>query len=100
MGSVEVIASTVHVGHQMVTGTPCPCSGWWMCIAEGQVHGGRRKRIERGEVIPPAVVMLRRTFWQWLTRHQPSVEVPTVWTLLTYEEIDTLPMSIEDFVRT
>ncbi len=94
-----MISNTVHIGDQTVTGNLCPCSGWWMCVDEGRLLGGRRQRFERGQRVPPAIVLKRRSLLQWLRREQPMVELPTVWTLLAYEEIDTLPMPIEDFVR-
>ena len=94
-----MMIETVYAGEQTATGRLCPCSGWWICADEGRVLYGRRQRFERGQRMPPAVLLGRRTFWQWLTRQQPSFEIATVWTLVEYDQTDTLPMPIEDAVQ-
>jgi hypothetical protein len=68
-------------------GDVCPHTGWWQCAEGGtglDVHGGRVQFIRKGDRMPQALLLPRKTLWEKLKRIQPSVESsrPTAWTLV------------------
>ncbi|NNG25448.1 PGAP1-like alpha/beta domain-containing protein [Telluria aromaticivorans] len=58
-------------------GDLCPESGWWLCGEGGNgigVLGGQRQYINKGEVMPQALLLPSQTIWEKLRGVQPSLE--------------------------
>lgn len=87
-----MLTDSILLGELAATGRLCPCTGWWECVDEGHVQGGRRQWFERGQQLPTAVLLGRPTLWQRLFGKRPSFETVTVWTLVEYDDHDTVPM--------
>ena len=78
--------SDVRLGETATTGRLCPRTGWWQCIDEGDIQGGRRQHFRAGHRMPHAVLVGQRTLWQRLTgASRPTHPTVTVWTLIEYD---------------
>lgn len=76
---------TTPIGETAATGAICPCTGWWECVEQSGVQGGRRQLFRQGERFPHAVLLGPRSLWDRLTGAQPTHRTVTVWTLKDYD---------------
>lgn len=71
----------------LVSGRPCPVSGWWQCDeASLTVKGGRRQHFQAGQELPLVTLLGLRTLWQRLKGEQPEYTMQAVWTLVQPDE--------------
>lgn len=83
---LPVNENDVRLGETATTGRLCPRTGWWQCIDEGDIQGGRRQHFRAGYRMPHAVLVGKRTLWERLTgASRPTHPTVTVWTLIEYD---------------
>lgn len=69
----------------VATGGACPQTGWWQCVEDGSIEGGRRRHFAAGESMPHAILLGEPNLWQKMTGNQPRHTRATVWKLVDYE---------------
>jgi len=87
------------LGTYASAGDPCPESGWWLCSDAGNgigVLGGQRQYIRKGDPVPQALLLPRRSLWDKMRGVQPSYESnnPTFWKLADKRLQKRLPPSL------
>lgn len=73
------------LGEYIDTGSVCPQAGWWQCSDGGEIAGGRRRHFAAGDPVPPACVLGKPSFWQFLKGERPTQEIDTIWKLVEYD---------------
>lgn len=90
--SNAVIPERTPLGELVATGRICPQTGWWQCVDEGKIVGGRRQHFHTGEMMPPVVLLGSPTIWQKIKGEYPRHQIGSVWKLVDYD----MPLSRPD----
>lgn len=73
------------LGEYADTGSVCPQAGWWQCIDDGAIAGGRRQHFAADDPLPHAFVLGKPSLWQILKGERPTHKIATIWKLVEYD---------------
>ena len=75
----------------VATGDTCPQTGWWQCVEDDSVEGGRRRYFAAGESMPHTILLGSPNLWQKMTGDRPRHTTATVWRLVDYDTESAAP---------
>lgn len=80
----------------VATGGTCPQTGWWQCVENDSIEGGRRRHFAAGESMPHAVLLGEPNLWQKMTGDRSRHTRATVWRLVDYDTEPAVPSPMAD----
>jgi hypothetical protein len=88
------VSHKAPLGERHVTGHRCPQTGWWECDDKLDLAQRSGLWLEKGQLMPMALVWREPGLWQQLKGERPVGKAPAVWRLAAYEApTDTAPAS-------
>lgn len=78
------------------TGATCPQTGWWQCVEDGSIEGGRRRHFAAGEFMPHVILLGEPNLWQKMTGDRRKHTRATVWKLVEYDAEPAAPSPTAD----